>query len=201
MRLVVGLGNPGSEYARTPHNAGFMVCEALAARHRLGDPSKRFQGLVYRGRIGDIDVAVLKPQTYMNRSGDAVSEALRYLPVEHTEILVIFDEMDLPIGKLRIRPSGGHGGHNGMRSIIDRIGSSDFARLRVGVGRPPAGRSATGHLLGRPEAGAQEQLAQATMRAAEAAECILQQGVESAMNRFNGLPGLDAEKDAEKETK
>jgi PTH1 family peptidyl-tRNA hydrolase len=195
MRLIVGLGNPGPEYARTPHNAGFMVCDVLAERHRFGPEARKFSSLLRRGRIGREDVALLKPQTYMNLSGDAVAEALRYMPVECEDILVVIDEMDLPLGKLRIRPSGGHGGHNGLRSIIDRLGTQAFPRLRLGVGRPPDGRSPTGHLLGKLSPDAHERLARATMRAAEAAESIVIDGVESAMNRFNGLPGLDAEKE------
>ena len=149
MRLVVGLGNPGARYRETPHNLGFWVCDLLAARHALGDEIEKFESRFWRGRIGNEDVGLLRPQTYVNASGDAVAEALRYLPTSLEDLIVVFDEMDLPLGRLRVRPRGGHGGHNGLRSIIDRLGSSDFARVRVGVGRPPEGWSATGHLLSK----------------------------------------------------
>ena len=123
MQVFVGLGNPGARYAETPHNAGFLVCDRFAARHRLPAPAEKFQGLFTRGKVLGHDVGVLKPQTYMNLSGDSVAQALRYLPVEPHELVVVFDEMDIPSGRLRLRKSGGHGGHNGLRSIIERIGS------------------------------------------------------------------------------
>lgn len=195
MHLLVGLGNPGSKYTETPHNAGFWVADEFSKRHRLGAESKRFKGLFRRGRIEGRDIGVLKPQTYMNRSGESVGEALRYLPVRIEELTVIFDDMDLPLGKLRIRPSGGHGGHNGMRSLIEHLGSREFARIRVGVGRPAGGRSATSHLLSKVSPEHRKRLGVATERAVDAVDSILEQGIESAMNRFNGLPALDAEEE------
>lgn len=195
MRLVVGLGNPGGRYEDSPHNAGFWICDRLCERNPLGAEAKKFKGLFRRGRIAGQDVGVLKPQTYMNLSGESVAEALRYLPVELSDLLVVYDEMDLPVGRLRLRPHGGHGGHNGMRSIIECIGSRDFPRIRLGVGRPPGKASATQHLLSRVRAEQREQLTDAVQRAVEATEAILGQGIQAAMNRFNAAPATELEEE------
>ena len=186
MRLLVGLGNPGSQYAETPHNAGFVVLDRFAAKHRLPAFAKKFEGLFARGPVLGHDLGALKPQTYMNLSGDSVAEALRYLPVEPADMIVVFDEMDIPSGKLRLRKSGGHGGHNGLRSIIDALGSKDFPRIRVGVGRPEGGREPTGHLLGKPTADERARLSALADVAVDALEIALTQGFEIAMSRFNG---------------
>jgi PTH1 family peptidyl-tRNA hydrolase len=192
MVLVVGLGNPGTRYRETPHNAGFWVCDRLADRHAFPAESTRYQGLFRRGRIAGRDVAVLKPQTYMNLSGQSVAEALRYLPVEPGELFVVLDDMDLPAGRLRIRPSGGHGGHNGLRSIIECLGTQAFPRVRIGVGRPAARRTPTDHLLSRVPEADRARFAELAARAADALELMLgQEGVAAAMNRYNGLPGFD----------
>jgi PTH1 family peptidyl-tRNA hydrolase len=190
MWLFVGLGNPGRRYRETPHNAGFQVCDRFIERARLGAQSRKFQGVFARGRFEGEDVAVLKPETYMNLSGESVAEAVRYLPVVPENIVVVFDDMDLPEGKLRLRKSGGHGGHNGIRSIIDGLGTSEFPRLRVGVGRPPGGRDATGHLLSTVREGERERFSKTVDRAADALETIVRDGFEAAMNRFNAMPAL-----------
>ncbi len=195
MRLIVGLGNPGRRYSETPHNAGFRVCDRLAERHRLGDESRKFQGMFRRGRIGDEDVGVLKPETYMNLSGQAVAEAVRYLPLEGEDIVLVFDDIELPAGKLRIRPGGGHGGHNGTRSVIECLGNRDFPRVRVGVGRPEGQRDPTGHLLSKLRSEERERFEETIVRATEAVETLLDVGVEEAMNRYNGLPAIGAEDD------
>jgi PTH1 family peptidyl-tRNA hydrolase len=173
------------------------VCDRLAERHGFGAEAKKYQGLFRRGRIGAEDVGLLKPQTYMNLSGDSLAEALRYLPVEkdalERDLIVVYDEMDIEAGRLRLRPSGGHGGHNGMRSLIERIGTDRFPRVRIGVGRPPAGRDPTGHLLSKIPAAKREAFLKTIERAADAVEAILAEGVAAAMNRFNGpLPDEDA---------
>jgi PTH1 family peptidyl-tRNA hydrolase len=197
MRLIVGLGNPGAKYRDTPHNAGFWVCERLAQRHALAPETTRFSSLLQRGRILGHEVALLRPQTFMNLSGQAVAEALRYLPVEGS-LLVVFDDMDLPAGRLRIRLGGGHGGHNGMRSIIESIGREDFPRVRLGVGRPRTGgtnpRTTAGHLLARLPEAERKRFDEITDRAADAVEVLLERGVQAAMNAFNALPGLDEAK-------
>ena len=193
MRLIVGLGNPGEQYRLTPHNAGFWVCDRWSERHALGRETQKFKGMLRRGRVGGDDVAVLKPQTYMNLSGESVAEALRYLPVELSDLVVVYDEMDLPAGKLRLRPDGGHGGHNGMRSLIEHLGSQAFPRIRVGVGRPSGKRSPTHHLLSRVGGEERDRLEQTADRAADALDAILAKGVAAAMNHFNGMPAIGEE--------
>ena len=199
MQLFVGLGNPGPRYAETPHNAGFVVCDRFAAKHRFGGTSAKFQGEFVRGRALGADVGLLKPQTFMNLSGESVAEALRYLPVEPANVVVVFDEMDIPSGKLRLRLKGGHGGHNGLRSIIDALGTSDFPRIRVGIGRPPEGWEATGHLLSKVPNGERERFSATVDLAVEALEAVLADGFQLAMNRFNGLARIgEPEPDTEK---
>lgn len=191
MRLVVGLGNPGARYRDTPHNLGFWVCDRLAERFHIENEVQKFQARFRRGRIGDEDVGLLWPQTFMNVSGESVAEALRYLPVSVEDLIVVYDDMDLPLGRLRLRPEGGHGGHNGLRSIIESIGSRGFPRVRVGVGRPAEGWSATGHLLSRIPEADRDKFEAAADRAADAVCCIWERGVAEAMNRFNA-PAKDA---------
>jgi PTH1 family peptidyl-tRNA hydrolase len=193
MRLVVGLGNPGARYRDTPHNAGFRACDVLAARHRVGDEQKKFRGSFRRGRVLGHDVGLLKPETYMNASGEAVAEALRYLPVVAADVILLYDEIDLPAGKLRIRPGGSAGGHNGVRSVIEHLGSDAIPRVRIGVGRPKQGRDPTGHLLGKVHPELREIFEKAVERAADAVEAILVHGIPEAMNRFNGLPAIGSE--------
>jgi len=188
MLLFVGLGNPGPRYAETPHNAGFVVCDRFIAKHRFPAPVEKYQGLFSRGNVSGQDVGILEPQTFMNLSGQSVAAALRYLPVEPSDLVVVFDEMDIPGGKLRLRKSGGHGGHNGLRSIIEQLGSSDFPRIRVGIGRPPAGREPTGHLLSKVGRDERERYDATIAIAVEALELTIAEGFEAAMNRFNSLP-------------
>jgi len=188
MLLFVGLGNPGPRYAETPHNAGFVVCDRFAAKHCFPAPSEKYRGVFTRGRVGAHDVGLLKPQTFMNLSGQSVAAALRYLPVEPAELVVVFDEMDIPSGKLRLRIKGGHGGHNGLRSIIEGLGSGDFPRIRVGIGRPPAGHEPTGHLLSKIRGEERERYAATIELAVDALDMVVDQGFEAAMNRFNALP-------------
>jgi PTH1 family peptidyl-tRNA hydrolase len=185
MRLVLGLGNPGKRYRDTPHNMGFRVCDRLAERHHMGKPVQKFQGDFFRGRFAGEDVGLLKPQTYMNHSGESVEEALRYLPAETEDLIVVFDDMDLPLGRLRIRPRGGDGGHRGLKSVIEHLGTKDFPRVRVGVGRPPEGWDPSGYLLGRAGQEFGEGLTDAVDRAADAVEGLISRGIEAAMNEYN----------------
>jgi len=198
MLLIVGLGNPGPRYAETPHNAGFVVCDRFAAKHRFGAFASKFEGEFARGRALGADVGLLKPQTFMNLSGESVAAALRYLPVEPVDLIVVFDEMDIPSGKLRLRKKGGHGGHNGLRSIIESTGSSDFPRIRVGIGRPPEGWEPTGHLLSKVPNGEKARFSATVDLAVESLETIIEKGFEAAMNRFNALERIGA---AEPDTK
>jgi len=185
MRLIVGLGNPGARYKDTPHNAGFRACDRFAERHGLGNSANRFQGVFWRGRACNEDVGVLKPQTYMNESGRSIGEALRYLPAEAEDVIVVYDEMDIPEGRLRIRKKGGHGGHNGIRSVIDHLGSSDFPRIRIGIGRPPGQRDATSHLLNRVRKSERERFSETVDLAVDALDSILNNGIDLAMNHYN----------------
>lgn len=135
MTLIVGLGNPGAPYARNRHNIGFMALDRIAADHGFGPWKTRFQGLVTEGRLGETRVTLLKPQTFMNLSGQSVGEALRYLKLTPAECIVLHDELDLAPGKLRLKTGGGHAGHNGLRSMIQHIGDG-FHRVRLGIGHP-----------------------------------------------------------------
>jgi PTH1 family peptidyl-tRNA hydrolase len=195
MRLIVGLGNPGQRYRDTPHNAGFLACDRFAERNRLGAEARKFQGRFRRGTFAGEDVGVLKPETYMNLSGRSVAEALRYLPVEPGGLIVVLDDMDVPAGKLRLRHSGGDAGHNGLRSVIDHVGTREFPRVRIGIGRPTPERDATAHVLSRPPEQEQRRLALTVELAAEALETILAEGIEAAMNRYNGLPPVGGEEE------
>jgi PTH1 family peptidyl-tRNA hydrolase len=190
MLLFVGLGNPGPRYAETPHNAGFRVCDRFAERHRFPAAVAKYDGVFTRGRAHGHDVGLLKPQTFMNLSGDSVAQALRYLPVEAHDLIVIFDEMDIPSGRLRLRKSGGHGGHNGLRSIIERLGRQDFPRIRVGIGRPPAGHEPTGHLLNKVHADERQRFDATVNLAVDALDCFLEKGFEAAMNKFNAAEAV-----------
>ena len=192
MHLIVGLGNPEPSYRETPHNAGFVVCDRFAERHRITGEAQKFRGSFRRGRFDSNDVGLLKPETYMNLSGEAVYEAVRYLPVETEDVIVVSDDMELPSGKIRIRCEGGHGGHNGLRSVIEHIGK-DFPRIRVGVGRPPKGREPTGHLLSRVRGDERDRFSATVDLAVDALESVIKQGIEEAMNRYNGLPAIGEE--------
>ncbi len=198
MRLIVGLGDPGASYEDTPHNAGFLVCDHFASRHHLPDEIRKFHGLLRRGRIDGTDVGVLKPQTYMNLSGQSVSEALRYLPIELADLVVVWDDIDLPEGRVRIRPGGGDGGHQGTRSIIEHLGGSAFTRVRVGVGRPSERRGAAAHVLGRIRDEEKKRCFENTVRlAVDALDVILDKGVAEAMNRYNGTSASGSEEEGE----
>ena len=137
MVLIVGLGNPGAKYARTRHNVGFDVVEILAARNQIELNRTRCKAKVGEGRIGNVRVALAQPQTYMNLSGEAVTQLVNWYKVAPEELLVVYDDVDLPFGRVRIRPKGSAGTHNGMRNILYLLGRDDFPRLRVGIGRPP----------------------------------------------------------------
>ena len=200
MRLIVGLGNPGAKYRDTPHNAGFQVCDRFADRHHLGDESRKFQGLFRRGRIGDEDIGVLKPLTYMNLSGESVGEAVRYLPLEGADVILVWDELDLPQGKIRVRQGGGDGGHLGARSVIQHLGMREFPRVRVGVGRPKGRRDPVGHLLGKTRREERERLAETVDLAVDALDVMLERDVAEAMNRFNGLPAIGEPQQGEEKT-
>ncbi len=182
--LVAGLGNPGREYERTRHNAGWLVLDELARRHD-GSWRSKFSGSLAETRVGDARVALLKPETYMNESGRSLGAAARFFKVAPERVLVVHDDVDLETGRLQARAGGGLAGHNGLRSLAQHIGSQDFLRLRIGVGRPGRGdrRSVADWVLS-PFAPEDDQDALVS-RAADAVEAIVGEGLEAAQQRFN----------------
>ena len=196
-RLIVGLGNPGRGYADTRHNVGFMVVDEIARRHGIdwtSGPSQLAETLIAK-RFGDEPVMVAKPLTYMNNSGDAVAGLVRYFDVRHDDLFVVVDEAALPFGRLRARARGSAGGHNGLKSIIERLGTTEFSRLRLGVGRGDGRRDLADHVLARFERGEQADLETLITRAADAAEMFAAEGISKVMNAFN--PGATAPTDAD----
>ncbi|MBM3499047.1 MAG: aminoacyl-tRNA hydrolase [Armatimonadetes bacterium] len=185
MRCLVGLGNPGSAYAATRHNVGFQVVDALAARHGIDVAKRRHQALLGRGRIGEVEVLLVKPQTFMNDSGLAVRRVLEYYRLEPCHLLVVCDDINLDLGQLRLRRAGSPGGQKGLRSIGQHLGRTDFVRLRIGVGRLETGRDATGFVLSPFRASEREAADDALQQAADAVECALREGLEAAMGRYN----------------
>lgn len=147
MKLFVGLGNPGTKYARHRHNIGFMAVDEIIHRHSFGPASKKFQGMLSEGRIGSEKILILKPTTYMNESGRAVGEAMRFYKLAPKDVYVFYDELDLPAAKVKVKQGGGAAGHNGIRSTASHIGP-DFWRIRLGIGHPGAKERVTGHVLG-----------------------------------------------------
>lgn len=186
MKLIVGLGNPGREYAATRHNIGFMVIDRLARRLGLAVEKKKFKALFGQGQINSEKVLLAKPQTYMNLSGQAVAPLLRWHKLGPADLLVVYDDMDLPPGKLRIRPEGGAGGHKGMESIIMALGTEGFPRLRIGVGKPEVpGFNGASYVLSRLTADDAKTFEESVDTAAEAIHCIVSEGLEKAMNEYN----------------
>jgi peptidyl-tRNA hydrolase, PTH1 family len=190
--LVVGLGNPGDEYARTRHNVGAEVVELLARRHggKLRGSKGRARG--DEVRVGDKRVALAIPLTYMNDSGEAVGALARRLGVEPDQIVIVHDELDLEPAVLRVKVGGGLAGHNGLRSIKQHLHTDEFIRVRIGVGKPPSKERGADHVLSRVSKREREAMDVTIEEAADAVECIVTDGVEAAMNRYNGrVPGPD----------
>lgn len=184
MKLVVGLGNPGRQYEGTRHNVGFRVVDELARRWQIETRKRKFRSLAGGGAIRDERVLLVKPQTYMNRSGAAVQDALAFHKVAPTDLLVLVDDMALPLGRVRVRARGSAGGHNGLADIVRQLGGDAFARLRIGIGQV-GGERMVGHVLGTFGPEEEQVVTRVIQRAADAAECWIAQGVESAMNEFN----------------
>lgn len=185
MKLIVGLGNPGPRYAATRHNVGFRIVEMLASRAGIALKRQGHQGLYGVGRVSGQETALLQPQTFMNLSGASVASACKSLGVSPGDLIVIHDDLDLPFGTLRLRVGGGHGGHNGLRSIAEVLGSKDFIRIKFGIGRPPQGADVADYVLTTFSSAERPQLDDLFATAATAAETILGDGVARAMNRFN----------------
>jgi PTH1 family peptidyl-tRNA hydrolase len=187
MKMIVGLGNPGKKYAHTRHNVGFDVLDALAVRGRATfRRSWRFPVQLGEIEAGGEKLLLVKPQTYMNRSGEAVAALGRKKGVAPADVIVVVDDVELDCGQLRIRRSGSAGKHNGLQSVIDHLGTNEFARLRVGVGRVPAGQSRIDYVLSRFRPEEQSAMRDAVARGADAVLSVVEDGLETAMNRFNG---------------
>lgn len=184
--LVVGLGNPGRQYQNTRHNAGFMVVDRLAERLGVRFSRLQFRALVVDGRYQERKIILAKPQTYMNESGQAVGALVRFYKITRENIMVVHDDVDLPFGVLRLRPAGSSGGQKGMESIIERLGTQDFPRLRVGIGRPPGQMLAAAYVLQEFDRDEKEELPAVIDRAVDALLMVLTEGLEKAMNQYNG---------------
>lgn len=199
MKLVVGLGNPGSQYASTRHNVGFRIVERFARSHGIALDADRYAGRFGRGSVARAagectDVGVLLPERFMNRSGEVVEEVLRSLPVEDPgdDVIVVFDDLDLPFGRLRVRASGGSAGHRGLANVIECLGSERFPRLRFGIGRPPDGGETTDYVLTDFSEAESAGLDDCMGDAVAALDMILSEGVVPAMNRFNRQESADS---------
>ena len=185
MKLIVGLGNPGRRYETTRHNVGFDVVDRLAERAGIASWKTRFDGLCAEFRLGEQRCLLLKPMTYMNCSGRSVSEAVRFYRIELGDVLVICDDFNLPLGKLRIRPKGSAGGQKGLADVLKALGDQNVARLRIGVGPVPPRWDVVDFVLSRFRSGERPVIEEAVVRAAEAAELWCREGVETCMNRYN----------------
>jgi PTH1 family peptidyl-tRNA hydrolase len=188
VKLIVGLGNPGAQYRGTRHNVGFEVVDELARRRWLEFGSSPTDALMARERGPDRQVMLAKPLTYMNRSGGAVAALQRYYRIDPGRLLVVADDVNLPVGRLRARRGGSDGGHNGFASIIQVLGTDAFARLRVGVGRGHTERRLASHVLARFDEREQQEIAASITRAADAVEAFVDDGIDAMMNRFNRKP-------------
>jgi PTH1 family peptidyl-tRNA hydrolase len=186
--LIVGLGNPGAEYAKTRHNAGFLLVETLAVRWQADWTNERkFAAQVARGERSGRKFLLAKPQTFMNLSGEAVGALVKYYQLPPAQLLVAVDDADLPLGEIRLRPGGGSGGHHGLESVAQHLGTREYPRLRVGIGRKDEARQITGHVLGKFDAAENAVLEKVLERAADQLECWLTAGLQKAMSQFNGV--------------
>ncbi len=190
--LIVGLGNPGPEYSHNRHNVGYWCVNRLARLHGIDIKAKKL-ATIGAGEVRGVEVVLLKPRTYVNLSGNAVGPAMKQNGILPEHVCVLYDELDLPMGRIRIKANGSHGGHNGLKSIIDAIGSRDFPRIRIGIGRPHVSGEPTWdpehvapYVLGNPTPEQAKTLQDAVSRACDAVELMLTEGVEAAMSRYNG---------------
>ncbi len=185
MKLIVGLGNPGRKYVGTRHNIGFVVIDQLAAKHGRGKSKADFQGEVVEAELEGLKTLLLKPQTFMNRSGGSVLAARDFYKLADQDILIVCDDFNLPLGTLRIRPRGSSGGQKGLEDVIRRLGSDEISRLRIGVGEPMAGYEAADYVLGRFKKEELPAMDEAAWRAADAVGVWAREGIEVCMNRYN----------------
>jgi PTH1 family peptidyl-tRNA hydrolase len=186
MYIIVGLGNPGKEYEGTRHNAGFMVIDRMAEKYGIDVNDEKFKGLLGKGIVEGNKVLLVKPQTYMNNSGECVRSVMDYYKADIDDVIVVFDDISLEPGKLRLRPKGSAGGHNGIKSIIAHLGSEGFKRVKFGVGDKPKGWDLVDWVLGRFKAEDANEIEAGIERACAALVWIMNEGIESGMNHFNG---------------
>lgn len=187
MYIIVGLGNPTSRYAGTRHNVGFEVIDRLAKKYGIDVNTKKHKAMIGKGVIGTQKVLLVKPQTFMNLSGESVREIIDYYKAKESDLIIIYDDISLAVGQLRIRAKGSAGGHNGIKSIIQHTGTQEFWRIKVGVGEKPAHRDLADYVLGRFQGEEKEIMEEAFLDAADAAVVMIQDGIEAAMNQFNRM--------------
>ena len=185
MLVVVGLGNPGTRYSSTRHNVGFRFIDLMAKKSEIRLNDRRAKAVLGQGRIAGHEVVLAKPRTFMNNSGEGVEYLLARFGGRPSELLVVYDEMALPTGRIRLRASGSHAGHNGIRSIISAVRTDGFPRLRIGVGQPSNGGESVPHVLGKFSKEEEPLIAQAVQDAVSAVHCMLEESIDVAMNRFN----------------
>lgn len=185
MKCIVGLGNPGRKYSETRHNIGFMVIDELLHRHHWKLDKKKFNGKYSMEQFQGDKVILLQPQTFMNLSGESIRPIMNYYDIDWEDVLVIYDDLDLPTGKIRLRQKGGHGGHNGIRSTIDHLGTKEFKRLRIGVGRPIAPIPVVDYVLGSFPKDQQDDVKESIKKAADACESWLERPFLEVMNEYN----------------
>jgi PTH1 family peptidyl-tRNA hydrolase len=185
MKLVVGLGNPGEKYRGTRHNVGFEILGALAQRWQAERPKMRFSGECSEAFVGGQKLLLLAPLTYMNRSGECVQQVVRFYQLPPEDMVVICDDMNLPTGRIRWKAAGSAGGQNGLDDILNRLGTRQVPRLRVGIGRPAGQRDATSWVLGRYSPAEREEMDVAVQEAADSVECWIRNGIDAAMNQYN----------------
>lgn len=185
MRLIVGLGNPGTRYRSTRHNLGFRCLDRMAMKWEIHSSDRRAKAVLGRGHHAGQEVVLAKPRTFMNNSGEGVVYLLARFGAQPSDLLIVYDDMELPLGRLRIRTSGSDGGHQGIRSIIAALKTQDFPRLRVGIGQPPPGHDPISHVLGRFSEEESTVIARAVKEVVAAVDCLLEEDIDVAMNRFN----------------
>ncbi|RWZ51255.1 aminoacyl-tRNA hydrolase [Halobacillus fulvus] len=185
MKCIVGLGNPGKKYEQTRHNVGFMVIDELAKQNQWSLSQTKFRGLYTTEHVNGEKVLLLKPQTYMNLSGESLRAFMDYYEIDPDDVLVVYDDLDLPPGKIRLRKKGGHGGHNGIRNIIDHLGTKEFKRLRVGIGRPQGSVTVIDYVLGSFPKQEQTAVRESIEDSAKACEAWIEKPFNEVMNDFN----------------
>ena len=185
MLIVVGLGNPGTKYTSTRHNVGFRLIDLLAKKTEIRLNDRRAKAVLGQGRIAGQEIVLAKPRTFMNNSGEGIEYLLARFGGRPSDLLVVYDEMALPTGRIRLRASGSHAGHNGIRSIISSVRTDEFPRLRIGVGPPSSGGRSIPHVLGKFSKEEEPLIAQAVQDAVAAVRCLLEESIDVAMNRYN----------------